>query len=293
MLWQETLHPIVSIAWQQFAVALGCCFIVAVLIQSSTFKAVVKSFRLAPWRSLMVFFVAVSWFTLQGTTKAPDVVGKMMKLLFFNPASPWQLQVPHDDADAARDSAVSATNILVQTENIATNADIYTISFGWHIPNRLPYHAGQNVMGYTPWVTPRMIDGVLYEDHYVAFNAMASTNPAVVKIEYARTKDDGNVERYIVNTITNSYPDTYVVDLQSGSHTCYWFRCAVPTAFTNCVRDTSGEALFGGPVDSGSGFELVGTLIVDDGNNIWVGATTNMVIGVVTNIVRNGFIAED
>ena len=134
-------------------------------------------------------------------------------------------------------------------------------------------------MGYVAAVIPTNIAGILYEDHYVSFNATASTNPAIITIEYAQTLDDGTAERYSANVTTNSYPDTHIVELQSGSYTCFWFRCAVPAAVTNCVRDWNGEALFGGPVGSDTGFDVLGTLVVDDGDNVWVGATTNMVIG--------------
>jgi hypothetical protein len=83
------------------------------------------------------------------------------------------------------------------------------------------------------------------------------------------------------------------VTLQSGVHTCYWFRCEIPVAFTNCcVRDWNGETLFGSPEGSGKGFDLLGTLLIDDGDNIWEGATTNMVIGVKTNAVKNGVILQ-
>jgi hypothetical protein len=137
---------------------------------------------------------------------------------------------------------------------------VITYSFDWHSPNRLPYHARQNVLGRTVWVTPTNVNGVACEDHYVAFNESATTNPAVILIEYTRKLDDGTILRYSSPTITNSYPVMVPVNLQSGSHTCYWFRCEIPLAFLNCcVRDWNGEALFGSPQDSGKGFDLLGT----------------------------------
>jgi hypothetical protein len=102
--------------------------------------------------------------------------------------------------------------------------------------------------------------------------------------------DNGTVQRFSSPTITNSYPVMVPVNLQSGSHTCYWFRCEVPMAFTNAVRDWNGETLFGSPEGSGKGFDLLGTLLIDDGDNIWAGATTNMVVNGVTNAVKNGVI---
>jgi hypothetical protein len=197
-----------------------------------------------------------------------------------------------DDASTAAVSASAATNALAVAAG-STNSVVYTLSFDWHAPQRLPYHEAQNVLAYTPWVFPTNIDGIAYEDHCVSFNALASTNPAVIYIEYARPRDNGSIERYTSAVTTSSYPHTRVVSLQSAFYTCYWFRCSVPLAFTNSVRDWSGEALFGAPYDSGKGFDLLGTLVVDDGNNVWVGANTNIVIGSATNIVRNGVITED
>ncbi len=290
----DITHPVISIAWQQFAVSLGCCFLIAVLIQSSAFKEMVRAFRLSPWRSLIILLVAVSWFTLQGSTKAPDVVGKLFKLLFWSPSSPWSLAEPSAKIQDAESAVAFSSNVLVEASGVITNNDVWTLSFDWHAPQRLPYHERQNVLAWTAAVVPTNINGALYEDHYVSFNAGASTNPAVILIEYARTKDDGTVERYSAETITNSYPNTYVVDLQSGSHTCYWFRCAVPIAYTNCVRDWNGEALFGSPADSGHGFDLLGTLVIDDANDIWVGATTNIMLGGVTHSFANGInVTED
>jgi hypothetical protein len=37
---------------------------------------------------------------------------------------------------------------------------------------------------------------------------------------------------------------------------------------------------------------LLGILVVDDGDNIWEGATTNMVVNGITNAVKNGIILE-
>jgi hypothetical protein len=68
----------------------------------------------------------------------------------------------------------------------------------------------------------------------------------------------------------------------------------VPAAFTDELRDWNGEALFGSPAGSGRGFDLLGTLVVDDGDDIWVGATTNIFMGGITNEFRNGInVTED
>lgn len=221
-------------------------------------------------------------------------LASLFRVLFWH-GQDWALSSAFEDNTTSHQAVATSTNAIriatntaaLVTSFVATN-NVVTLSFDWHSPNRLPYHDRQNVLGRTVWVHPTNIMGTLYEDHYVAFNEAATTNPAVILIEYSRTRDDGTVERYNAPTITNSYPVMVPVNLQSGSHTCYWFRCEVPLAFTNAVRDWNGEALFGG----GKGFDLLGTIIIDDGDNIWEGATTNMVVNGVTNAVRNGFLLE-
>jgi hypothetical protein len=230
--------------------------------------------------------------TQSAGSKGITPVTRLMRMVFWTPGSPWQLMTAASDADAAAAAVGQAADDIAEA-SAATNAAIWTLSFDWHAPSRLPYHPAQNVLAYTPWVFPTNIGGVAYEDHCVAFNALASTNPAVILIEYARTLDDGTVERHTSGVVTSSYPHTRTVELESGSYECYWFRCAVPVDYTNSVRNWNGEALFGAPYDTGKGFDLLGTLVVDDGNDVWVGANTNMVLGGVTNIVRNGAITED
>jgi hypothetical protein len=247
---------------------------------------------------LGVFLVVMAY---RGGAKAPPVTSSMYRTLFWHGDDIWALLPANEAKEAAEAKVATATDSIAQATNIANQVTYYvetnnvvTLSFDWHSPNRLPYHDRQNVLGRTVWVTPTNILGVLYEDHYVAFNESATTNPAVILIEYSRRLDDGTVQRFISPTITNSFPTMYPITVQSGTHTCYWFRCEVPAAFTNCcVRDWNGEALFGSPEGSNKGFDLLGTLVVDDGDNIWQGSTTNIVVGGVTNEVRNGIILEN
>lgn len=234
---------------------------------------------------LVLLVLAVS--TLTGADKGPSA-SAIFKWLFWDPGQPWQLAATRAALDGAAASVAAAEADLDFVDAETSTNDVVTLSFSWHAPDRLPYHERQNVLAWTALVVPTNIAGTLYEDHYVSFNAAASTNPAVILIEYARRRDDGTVERYSSEVVTNSYPLTSVVTLQSGSHTCYWFRCPVPSAFTNDVRDWNGEALFGSPSGSGRGFDLLGTLVVDDGNEVWAGATTNLFIGGATNEFKNG-----
>jgi len=231
-------------------------------------------------------------FILFGSDKSPVTPKAIFRLLLCPIGQRWELA----DADASLHAALTgieaSSNTLNAVEQTMESNDVATISFDWHVPDRLPYNDRQNVMAWTTKVCPTNINGVLYEDHYVAFNGSASTNPAVILIEYARMGSNG-VERQTAQVVTNSYPNTSVVNLQSGGYTCYWFRVAVPEAYTNCVRNWNGEALFGAPAGSGSGFDLLGMLVIDADDGIWVGATTNAVFGGVTNVFKNGIRLED
>jgi len=274
-------------SWMVIVIAaLFAAWAVARCVETGAFGCVARL-----WRSMGVpmraaAFVAVAFFTLVGGSKGPAPVTQLLRLLFWDHSLTWPL------ADATlKTQAAAAANEVTRAaleEVEATTNDVWTFSFDWHAPQRLPYHERQNVLAWTAQVVPTNIAGTLYEDHYVAFNSQASTNPAVILIEYAGKDDAGNVVRYSADVVTNSFPATSVVTLQSGSYTCYWFRCAVPAAFIDVPRDWNGEALFGSPAGSGKGFDLLGTLVVDDGDDIWVGATTNAVLGGVTNEFRNG-----
>jgi hypothetical protein len=211
--------------------------------------------------------------TLSAGSKGISPVSGLFGMLFWHPSSPWQLAGPAADLDDAGDALVSAGDNLAETLAVVESNSVVTLSFDWHASDRLPAHDRQNVLAWTA---------------KVAFNAMASTNPAVILIEYAKTLDSGEVERFSATVVTNSYPVTTPVALASGTYNCYWFRCAVPIAYTNDVRDWNGEALFGSPSNSGKGFDLLGTLVLDDGGSVWVGATTNIVMSGATNTFRNG-----
>ena len=97
----------------------------------------------------------------------------------------------------------------------------------------------------------------------------------------ACTMPDGTIIRETSTTITNSYPDTVTVSLQSGDYECYWFRCIVPERFANNghVMDWNGEALFGSPAGSGKGFDLAGTIVIDNQLGIWAGRSDDIDFG--------------
>jgi hypothetical protein len=279
---------------------LFCAFLIARYYESGAAREYVAELHRV-WKSLgipgqIVAFMLVAMCTLSGGSKGVNPAASLFRMLFWH-GQEWAL-LPAFQANTQAVTAVSiSTNAIATATNNAAAVESYVasnntvmLSFDWHSPDRLPYNDRQNVLGRTVWVQPTNINGVACEDHYVAFNEAATTNPAVILIEYARTRDDGTVERFSSETITNSFPVMVPITVQSGTHTCYWFRCEIPIAFTNAVRDWNGEALFGSPTGSGKGFDLLGTLVIDDGNNIWEGATTNMVVDGVTNAVKNGII---
>lgn len=290
----------------QFCWLLACIFFILFLVaryyESGAARAYITELH-KTWKSLgvpgqIVVTVLIVMCTSSGGSKGISPTAALFRTLFWH-GNDWALMEAYDANAESKASVASATNSISVATNVSeivesfvdTN-NVVVYSFDWHSPNRLPYHDRQNVLGRTVKVVSTNIAGVFCEDHYVAFNESATTNPAVILIEYARTRDDGTVERYSSPTITNSYPSMVPVTLQSGTHTCYWFRCEVPLAFTNALRDWNGEALFGSPQDSGKGFDLLGTLVIDDGDNVWEGATTNMVVGITTNQVKNGIILE-
>lgn len=257
------------------------------LIDSPSTRGLLAMWKASPWGKRLLFAVFLAASTLLGADKTP-VPQALLRMIFWTPGSPWQLATQADTAAQADAAALSAQADAAAVAHTVGSNDVVTLSFDWPAPDRLPAHDRQNILAWTVQVIPTNINGTLFEDHYVAFNSSASTNPAVIQIEYARSRQGGAVERYSAKVVTNSYPATAILNLQSGAHTCYWFRCEVPAAFSNSVRDWSGEALFGSPAGADTGFDLLGTLVIDDDQNVWVGASTNIVIAGVTNAFANG-----
>ena len=200
------------------------------------------------------------------------------------------MMAPASQANTAAEEIIEETMQTADEVGATATNDIALLSFDWHVPDRLPYHARQNVLAWTCDVRPIIVDGVLHEDHYLAFSANVSTNPAVIEIEYAGIID-GLPYRELSNVVTSSYPASSVITLQSGSHTCFWFRCKVPDFAINARRDWSGEALFGSAT-AGGGFDLVGLLQVDADGDVYVGRTGTWAIGGQECTWTNGILIE-
>ena len=256
-------------------------------------------FTLPDWwtrRSLKqkcAILLALGAFCYAGADKTPTlppVMSSLYRLLYWKSEEGWRLG---DVQKAVDDSYIDITNtVSAQAVADAATNEVYTLSFDWHTEDRLNLSGADqsryNVMARTVWVQPTNILGVLHERHYVAFSHMPSTNPAIIHVEYARQNDDGTVERHLAQVNAESYPDAFVVNLQSGSHTCFWFQVAVPETFANAQRDWNGEALFGSPIGSGTGFDLAGLLLIDDGGGLWSGITTNVTLGGMDMVFENG-----
>lgn len=244
--------------------------------------------NLSPWRKFGLLLI-VMYATLTGATKAPPIMQSVFRMLFWSPRTRWALEQTCLDNDQSSGSIDAAREVTDQIEQIATN-DVAYISFDWHADTRQPYHSRQNVLAWTCDVRPITIDGVLHEDHFLAFSSGVSTNPAVIEIEYAGLVD-GQPYRELSNVVTSSYPASSIVTLQSGSHTCFWFRCKVPPFAVGARRDWSGEALFGS-ASAGGGFDLVGLLQVDDNGDVYVGRTGTWTIGGQNCTFTNGILIE-
>ena len=268
------------------AVVLTCLVvIVGYLILNAAIKTacpkVTGKKRIAAVLALMVF-------ALIGQDKPPPIIRQLWRMMFWSADSVWQLQNQADKITVAEQDAEAAEILMAEIPEEIEQPSY--ISFDWHAPNRMPWHERQNILGWTCQVVATNINGTLYEDHYVAFTGIAAEEPAVINIEYAAKLDDGTVVRETSATVTNNYPDTVTVSLQSGDYECYWFRCIVPERFANngYVRDWNGEALFGSPIGSGKGFDLAGTLVIDDEGEVWLGKSGTFEIFGQTYTYTNG-----
>ena len=254
----------------------------------------IKWFRgLVTWRKFAVLFAL--WFVVaDGADKSAGAI-PILRMMFFDPivgalmpsgvaaprvatsAMEHKLAQAQADVAAAATAAVSATNTAAQIGTLRTNALACTLDVDWHAPTRVP--AAVNIMAWQVWVTPTNIAGVMHEDHFIRFSSVPSQAPGMVFDYY-----DLAGERYQAQASTNSFPALYGIALPSGVHSCYWFRCEVPARFTQRLRTWDGEVRFGGPRGSAFGFDLAGILLIDNGNAIWKGLTTN--------IVHNGELLE-
>jgi hypothetical protein len=218
-------------------------------------------------QSMLMFDLATRSVTPSGHTASGDTA-----------AATYQSAVlAREKSAAAIAFSAAATNLVALTESERTNAAVWNIDFGQSYQTREP--AAVNQMAQVQWVTPTNIADILYEDHYLEFSATPTEAPGTV-FNY---RDQLGTE-YNVEATTNSYPALYPVVLPSGVHSCYWFRCEVPAAFTNRLRRWNGAARFGGPEGSAYGLDIAGAFLVDDGSTIWQGRSFTAEVG--TNTVE-------
>lgn len=251
-----------------------------------------------PGRVVAVLAVAIA--AQSAGSKGVSPVAKLYSAIFWHPETAWALAGPDADVRAAQASLGSASNDLAAAsaalESVAAVVDtqsVWSVSCGWPMRDRTPEHATQNVLGENPWRSNVWINGELYHDHYVAFNASVGTNPAILSIDYTARQNDGSLARWLASVTTNSYPQKSVLHLEHGAYTCYWFRCKVPEAITNCVIDWDREVIFGAPTGTGRGFNIAGVFVVSKDGELWQGRTYTNVVDGATNVVINGIRVEE
>jgi len=247
---------------------------------------------------LGVLFVVMA---LRGGSKAPPAQASLYRTLFWHADDIWALKVADDaltDSSTASSNAVSdassATDTMAETAAMVATQQVWTAEFDWNMEDRTPPHDEQNVMADQMWRSNVWINGTLFHDHYIRFNAMVSTNPAIISIAYnGFDLTTGERSRILAEVTTNSYPNTFEITRPSGVYTCYMFRCACPVALTNEVIGWDSEVLFGAPEGSDRGFNIAGIFVVSRDGKLWIGRSyTNYVFG-ATNVFINGLkIAE-
>lgn len=243
----------------------------------------------------LVAILILVFCTCYGGSKEYSPIAPLMHAIFWLPGSPWQLSEPAASVEVARQAITQGTNDLSIASNLFSEVDarlstqqVCTVSFGWPMRDRTPYHEEQNVMGENPWRSNVWINGELYHDHYISFNESVGTNPSVISIDYTARADDGSMQRWLENVITNSYPQTHIVQLESGSYTCYVFRCKCPPAITNSVIDWDREVVFGAPALTKRGFNIAGVFVVSKNGQLWKGRSYTNIVDGVTNLTING-----
>jgi hypothetical protein len=247
---------------------------------------------------LGVLFVVMAY---RGGAKAPPAQASLYRTLFWHADDIWALKPATDtlaDSSTASSNAIadatSAINTMAETAAMLATQPVWTSEFDWNMENRTPQHDEQNVMSDEMWRENVRIDGTLFHDHYIRFNAMVSTNPAIISIAYnGFDPTTGERARILAEVTTNSYPNTFEITRPSGVYTCYMFRCACPVALTNEVIGWDSEVLFGTASGSKRGFNISGIFVVSRDGKLWIGRTyTNHVFG-ATNVVINGLKIEE
>jgi hypothetical protein len=257
------------------------------------------------WRSMgvpgrVVACLLVVMCTLSGGSKGEPPIAQLFRMLFWHSEDIWPLYTANealkDSSEASSNAvsnAISATNTMRETQSMVATQTIYTMEFDWPMENRTPPHDEQNVMADEMWRSNVWINSKMYHDHYIRFNSMVSTNPAIISIAYnGINQDTGEKIQILSDVTTNSYPQTFAITRPTGVYTCYMFRCAVPISLTNSVIGWDSEVVFGAPSGSGRGFNIAGLFVVGRDGSMWLGRTyTNVVYG-VTNVFINGLNAR-
>ena len=240
--------------------------------------------------------------TLHGGSKGgPPALQSLYRQLFWHADDIWALKTASDAIDANNAAvsnvvalAVETTNTVSGTEAMASTPSLWTAEFDWLMHDRVPPHDAQNVLADEPWRQDVWINGTKYHDHYIRFNAMVSTNPAIISIAYnGVNQETGEKIQLLSDVTTNSYPFTFAITRPSGVYTCYMFRCPVPLSLTNSVIAYDCEVVFGVPAGCTRGFNINGIFVVGRDGQLFIGRTyTNVVYG-ITNVYINGVTSKE
>lgn len=238
----------------------------------------------------MVAVLVVCGFAVYGGSKGVIVVPvKQLSFMFFDPAlraifpsglvgeakQAEQVMTDIFNADNVLTSAAANITQAVDTASevlgLASNYNALTIAVDWPHSAR-PEPA--NIMASEILVCPTNIANVLYEIRYIEFSQLPSEAPNIV-VEFRDQR--GNAA--LAESDTNSFPDLFNINVQSGSHSCYWFRVKVPDQFKRNLRTWETDVKFGGPIGSAYGFEISGLIVISEGGNYWRGLTKDLMIG--------------
>lgn len=274
-------------------------YVVMRIYESSAFRDAFNCVKSMSPAQQMVAFLVVACLALYGGSKGVIVVPvKQLSFVFFDPSLraifPAGLVGEAKQAEQVMTDVLNADNVLTaaninapqavdtagQVIDLAADANILTLAADWPHSAR-PEPA--NIMASEILVCPTNIADVLYEIRYIEFSQLPSEAPNIV-VQYKDQR--GNTATSEPDT--NSFPTLVGVDVQSGSHSCYWFRVKVPERFRQNLRTWETDVKFGGPLGSAYGFEISGLIVIAEGGNYWRGLTKDLTIGGETHSFNNG-----
>jgi len=276
-------------AMYALAVFAFLAYVVAVIAENSAIEVLLRRWRkTSTWIKYIVVLLILGA-TFYGGAKAPIVPEKILSFMFFDPsleaifptgvvgeskkARELMLGVINGDLTlgAAADNSSNAVFLAAQAIAETNSMSMITLAADWPHTER-PEPA--NIIASQIWVEPTNVVGELYENRYIEFSSVPSESPRIV-VNYM----DQRGNSVLVEPITNSFPTLVGINVQSGSHSCYWFRVKVPDMFRHNLRTWEDDVKFGGPIGSGYGFEVAGIIVFGSAGEYWRGIDAELTIG--------------